>query len=221
MSRRTIEMTEALHGWLVDNTVHETAVQRTLRAWTATHPEGRMQSAPEQCQLMALLMEVIGARQAIEVGVFTGYGALTMALALPPEGRLVACESEAAYLEIAQRHWDEAGVADRIEPRLGPAAETLQSLLDSDEEGAFDFMYVDADKTGYDGYVEQGLRLVRPGGLIALDNMLHGGRVADETESNPSTVALRALNEKLHADKRVAYSLVPIGDGLGLALRRT
>jgi predicted O-methyltransferase YrrM len=204
----------------VDATVTETDVQRMLRKETARLPNGGMQIGPDQGALLALLVRTLGARNAIEVGTFTGYSALAVAAALPEGGRLVACDVSEEWTAVGRRYWAEAGVADRIDLRLGPAAKTLQALLRERGEGSFDFMFIDADKTSYDAYYEAGLKLVRPGGIIALDNMIWGGRVADPAENEPDTVALRALNAKIAADRRVDACLATIGDGVMLARRR-
>lgn len=221
MSRRTIQMTDHLHDYILATAVREHPVQRKLRAATAElgGPAG-MQIAPEQGALMRLLVELTGTRRMIEVGTFTGYSALSCALAMPPDGRLVACDVSAEWTAIARRHWAEAGMADRIDLRLGPALATLDGLLSEGCADGFDMAFIDADKENYDGYYERCLRLVRPGGLIMADNTLWNGSVADPGDQRPATAALRAFNEKLGRDDRVTVSMVPIGDGLTLARRR-
>jgi predicted O-methyltransferase YrrM len=204
----------------VDGTVTETAIQRKLRAETARLPNAGMQIGADLGALLAMLVRTLGARNAIEVGTFTGYSALAVAMALPADGQLVACDVSDEWTSIGRRHWAEAGVAGRIDLRLGPAARTLHALLRERGEGSFDFMFIDADKTGYDGYYESGLALVRAGGIIALDNMIWGGRVADPDVIDDDTVALRALNAKIAADRRVDACLATIGDGVMLARRR-
>ena len=189
---------------------------RRLRDRTAAIPEHGMQIAPEQGAFMALLVKVMGARTCLEVGTFTGYSSTAVALALPPEGRLVCCDLSREWTDVAREAWTEAGVADRVELRLGPALETLDQLLTEGGAGRFDFAFIDADKPNYDGYVERALHLVRPGGMIAIDNVLWSGRVADPSDNDESTVAIRELNEKLAADERVEVAMVPIGDGLTL-----
>jgi predicted O-methyltransferase YrrM len=179
-----------------------------------------MQIAPEQGQFMALLVRLLGARRCLEVGVFTGYSTLAVALALPPEGRVIACDISAEYTAIARRHWDAAGVAGRIELRLGPAADTLDALLAAGGAGSYDFAFIDADKPAYPAYYERCLALLRPGGLIAVDNTLWGGAVADPADQEADTRAIRAFNGRLHGDARVDLSLAPIGDGLSLARKR-
>ena len=183
-------------------------------------PMGGMQISPDQGQFMGLLVELIGAKRIVEVGTFTGYSSIAMALALPADGRLIACDVSDEFTRIAQRYWQEAGVADKIELRLGPAVATLDGILAAGEAGCFDMAFIDADKENYDAYYERCLQLLRPGGLILIDNVLWGGRPADVNEQDESTVAIRALNTKIHADERVTASLLSIGDGLTLARKR-
>ncbi|TME34233.1 MAG: methyltransferase domain-containing protein, partial [Chloroflexi bacterium] len=187
-----------------------------LRERTASLPEHGMQIAPEQGAFMALLVRAIGARRCLEVGTFTGYSSTAVALALPADGQVVCCDVSREWTDIAREAWAEAGVADRVELRLGPALETLDGLLADGAAGSFDFAFIDADKPNYDGYVERALRLVRSGGLIAIDNVLWSGRVADASVDDESSNAIRALNEKLATDARVDVAMVPIGDGLTL-----
>jgi caffeoyl-CoA O-methyltransferase len=179
-----------------------------------------MQIAPEQGQLMTLLVQLLCARRALEVGVFTGYSSLAVALALPADGRLVACDVSEEYTNVARRYWKEAGVDHLIDLRLKPALETLNELIAAGEQDSFDFAFIDADKRNYEGYYEAALRLIRPGGLIMADNVLWSGRVADPADQEPDTLALRAFNRKLHADSRIALSMIPLGDGFTLALKR-
>jgi predicted O-methyltransferase YrrM len=219
MSRRTIEMTDALWSYLVQ-AAKEPPVLARLRAETARLPMGGMQISPEQGRFMALLAEVVGARRCIEVGVFTGYSSLVVALSLPADGKIIACDINEEWTSIARRYWEEAGVASKIELRLAPAAQSLDALIAAGERGKFDFAFIDADKAGYDVYYERCLELLRPGGLIAIDNALWGGKVADSGVNDESTSAIRALNAKASADARVSASLVPIGDGLLLARKK-
>jgi predicted O-methyltransferase YrrM len=179
-----------------------------------------MQSAPEQGQFMALLVELIGARRVLEIGCFTGYSALAMALALPTDGLLITLEANAEPVEIGRRAWRAAGVAERIEVRLGLAVDNLDRLLREDGADSFDLAFIDADKKSYDTYYERALSLVRPNGLILLDNMLWGGAVADPDDHHKQTASLRALNAKLHHDRRISVSLLPLGDGLTVARKR-
>jgi predicted O-methyltransferase YrrM len=220
MSAKTIPVTEAIWQYLIDVTVREPAVLGKLRDETSRMPSGGMQISPEQGQFMALLVELIGARRAIEVGVFTGYSSLRVALALPADGRIVACDVNEEYTSVARRYWREAGVEGKIELRLGPALATLNALVAQGERGTFDFAFIDADKANYGGYYERCLELVRPGGLVAVDNTLWSGAVADPNKQDADTRAIRELNAKVADDPRVSSSLVPIGDGLLLARKR-
>jgi len=220
MSSRTIPMTDRLYDYLLKVSLREPPLLAELRAETAKMPMAMMQISPEQGQFMALLAELIGARKAIEVGTFTGYSALCVAGALPPDGKLTACDISEEFTSVARRYWAKSGIGDRIELRLAPALDTLKSLLKDGGAGSFDFAFIDADKTQYDAYYEAILKLLRPGGLIAIDNVLWSGAVADGRKRDADTVALRALNEKLKADKRVTLSMLPIGDGLTLARKR-
>ena len=220
MSARTIALTDKVYDYLLANSLREPPLLARLREETAVMPAANMQIGPEQGQFMALLVELIGARRTLEVGTFTGYSALSVALALPADGRVVACDISEEFTAVARRYWAEAGVADKIDLRLGPAVETLDALIAEGLSGAFDFMFIDADKQGYDAYYERGLALLRPGGLIAIDNVLWNGAVADPARQDKETRAIRALNRKVQADERVGISLVPIGDGLMLARKR-
>jgi caffeoyl-CoA O-methyltransferase len=199
--------------------VREHPAQTALREATRTLPRAGMQIGPEQAQFMAMLVRLVGARRAIEVGVFTGYSALSVALALPADGYLLACDVSDAYTRVGRPFWQQAGVAHRIDLRLAPAVETLDAQLAGGEAGRFDFAFIDADKSSYDAYYERCLTLLRPGGLIAIDNVLWGGAVA-RPASDADTVALQKLNAKLHGDERVDVSIVPIGDGVTLARKR-
>jgi predicted O-methyltransferase YrrM len=219
MSVATIAMTEALYGYLLQ-TLREPDVLARLRKETAELPSGGMQISPEQGQLMALLVELCGARRTLEVGVFTGYSSTVVALALPADGKLVACDISEEWTSVARRYWREAGVESKIELHVRPALETLDSLLAAGHADSFDFAFIDADKTGYDAYYERCLTLIRRGGLLAVDNTLWSGSVSDATDQRESTRAIRALNAKIAADARVTASLVPIGDGLYLARKR-
>ena len=219
MSRRSLPLDDALYRYIVDHSLREHPAQTALRAATASHPHAGMQISPEQGQFMALLVKLMGVRRAIEIGVFTGYSALTVALALPDDGRLLACDISDDYTRIGRPFWQQAGVAHKIELKLAPAIETLDAQLAAGRAGRFDFAFIDADKTGYDAYFERCLQLLRTGGLIAIDNTLWGGSVARPADSE-DTAALQALNAKLHRDERIDLSLLPIGDGLTLASKR-
>jgi len=220
MTNRSISLTDSLYGYLLSVSLREPDVLRRLREETAADPQARMQIAPEQGQFMALLARLTGARRCLEVGVFTGYSSLAIALALPDDGRIVACDVSEEWTTVARRYWAAAGVAHKIDLRLAPALETLQHLLASGKAATFDFAFLDADKENYLRYYEFTLELVRPGGLIVADNTLWSGRVADPADNEPTTLALRGFNEHLHDDERVDLSLVPIGDGLTLARKR-
>ncbi|MEH2156933.1 class I SAM-dependent methyltransferase [Nostoc sp.] len=220
MPKQSIGLDNQLYNYLLSVSLREPEILEKLRQETANHPRSGMQISPEQGQFMSLLVQLIGAKKTLEVGVFTGYSSLSVALALPPDGKIIACDVSEEFTAIARRYWQEAGVADKIDLRLAPALETLDQLLATGQAETFDFAFIDADKENYDGYYERSLQLVRPGGLIAIDNVLWSGQVADEQNQDESTQAIRALNEKLHHDKRVTLSLVPIADGLTLAIKR-
>lgn len=220
MSRRSIQVTDQVYDYMLDVTVDEPDVLRRLREETLKLAEAQMQISPEQGQLMRLLVELTGAKLAVEVGVFTGYSALSVAMAMPDEGRIVACDVSEEWTSIARRFWEEAGVREKIDLRIGPALGTLDAMLDAGEAGFYDFAFIDADKTPVVDYYERCLKLLRPGGLVAVDNTLWGGSVADPENTRESTVALRALNAKMGRDPRVTSSLIPIGDGLALARKR-
>ncbi len=219
MSNRTLTLDDRLYRYILDHSLREHPELAALREATRTHPRGRMQISPEQGQFMALLVKLMGARRTIEVGVFTGYSALAVALALPDDGRILACDVSDEFTALGRPHWSRAGVAHKIELVLAPALATLDARLAAGEAGRYDFAFIDADKANYDGYYERCLQLLRPGGLMAIDNVLWSGRVADES-TDEDTVALQRLNRKLHGDERVDLALLPIGDGLTLARRR-
>lgn len=219
MSRRTINLDDTLYQYLLDHSLREHPEQTALREATAKHPRAGMQISPEQGQFMQLLVKLIGARRTIEIGTFTGYSALTVALALPADGRVLACDISEEYTSIGKSYWQRAGVADKIELVIAPATETLDARLAGGAAGTCDFAFIDADKAGYDAYYERCLQLVRHGGLIAFDNTLWGGDVAKPARDD-DTRALQALNDKLHGDERIDIALLPIGDGLTLARKR-
>jgi predicted O-methyltransferase YrrM len=219
MARRTISLTEALYDYMLDVSLREPDVLRRLREETARHEMARCQISPEQGQFMALLVKLIGAKRTLEIGVFTGYSAAWVALALPADGQVIACDVNEEWTTIARRYWKEAGVSDKIDLRLAPAVETLGKLVQTEQGSSFDFAFIDADKPNHDAYYEYCLKLVRPGGLIAFDNTLAQGRVLEDTMSE-YTRTIHTLNRKLHTDTRVDISLVPIADGLTLARKR-
>jgi len=211
---------EAIAEYVRRISVREHPLLRRLREETASHPRAIMQIAPEQGQFFQMLVALTGAKNALEIGVFTGYSSLSVAFALPTDGHLTACDISEEYTSIARRYWAEAGVAEKIDLRIAPAAETLGRLLEEGRAGSYDFAFIDADKTGYDRYYELCLQLVRPGGLIVLDNMLYHGQVPGDGEHGPDTAALRLLNEKIGKDDRVVASLLPIADGVMLAVKK-
>lgn len=220
MSRATVNVTPELQRYMLDHSLREPAVLARLRAVTATLSAAGMQISPEQGQFMQLLVRLIGARRCLEIGTFTGYSSLAVALALPGDGRVVACDVSVEWTQIARQFWQEAGVDTRIDLRLAPALRTLDELLAGGDTGAFDFAFIDADKTNYVAYYERSLELLRPGGLIAVDNTLWDGAVADAAVHDGDTQAIRAFNDHVHRDERVDVSLVPIGDGLTLLRKR-
>lgn len=220
MAARGTQIDDRLNRYISDHALREVPVLARLREETAGMKESMMQVAPEQGQFMALLVELIRAHRTLEVGTFTGYSALAVALALPPEGQVVTCDISEDFTAMGRRYWEEAGVADKIDLRIGPAAATLEGMLSEGAATTFDFAFIDADKVNYDAYYEFALKLVRSSGLIAIDNVLWNGAVADPARDDEETLAIRALNAKIHQDERVTTSLVPIGDGLTLARKR-
>ncbi len=219
MSRTTIGLTPSLYQYILDVSLREHPVLQCLRKATARHARSSMQISPDQGQFMALLARLMGARKVVEVGVFTGYSALAVALALPDNGTLIACDINDDYTSIARRYWQEAGVLHKVSLHLAPAAITLQRLLDDGQQGTVDLAFIDADKEAYDTYYELILRLLRPGGLVMIDNVLRQGAVAGPPSDSTATAAIQRLNAKLHTDRRIHLSMVPIGDGLTLALK--
>jgi predicted O-methyltransferase YrrM len=219
MSRDTIALSDALNAYVRRVGTREDADLAALREETANHPHAVMQISPEQGQLMALLVRMLRARKTLEVGVFTGYSAMVVAKAMGPHGKVVALDISEEFTTVARRHWAKAGLANRIELRLKAAAESLKDLVARGESDTFDFAFIDADKSNYDTYYEYALKLVRRSGLIAVDNTLWSGKVIDPTDQTADTLAIRALNEKIHGDDRVDATLLPIGDGLTLALK--
>jgi len=213
MSNRTLNLTDDLVAYVRTLGVREHPVLAALRQATANMPEHNMQIAPEQGAFMALLVRLMYVRDILEIGTFTGYSSTAMALALPPEGRITCCDVSAEWTDIARRAWTDAGVADQVDLRLGPATETLVTL----ENASFDLAFIDADKTGYDAYYEGCLRVVRRGGMILIDNVLQAGRVIDEAQTDDNVTAIRALNAKIAADERVDHVLLPLADGLTMA----
>ncbi len=220
MPSKYISLDQGLYDYVLNSSLRESSVLTELRAETATLPLAVMQIAPEQGQFMAMLIKLLGARRAIEVGVYTGYSALAVADALPDDGLLIACDINADTAAIAQRYWQQAGVAHKVDLRLAPAAETLQALLDEGQAGSFDFAFIDADKTGYRDYYELCLALLRPGGLVVVDNVLWGGAVLNTQADDDDTRAIQRFNAQLRDDRRVDLSMLPVADGLSLIRKR-
>lgn len=211
---------DAVRRYILDTGTRETAVMARLRRETATMAGAGMQISPDQGQVLQFLVRLTGARQILEIGTYTGYSALCMASALPADGRLIACDLRTDWTEVADRYWQEAQVRDRIDLRIGPALETLAALRADGRDGTFDMAFIDADKTAYDTYYEACLKLLRVGGLLAIDNVIWKGAVADPTNTEDSTQALRALNAKIQADARVDMALMTIGDGMTVVRKR-
>lgn len=220
MTSRNITLTDDIYRYLIDHSSREPQVLARLRAATAGMTGAGMQILPDQGQLMQLLARLIGARRCIEIGTYTGYSALVVALALPEDGRLITCDVSEEWTRVARSFWKEAGVAERIELRLQPALKTLDELLASGEKGRFDFAFIDADKPAYIDYYERLLELVRSGGLILADNTLWSGRLADPHDDEENTRALRKFNEQVHRDERIDLALLPVGDGLTVMRKR-
>jgi len=220
MGKHTLNITDSLYDYLLSVSLQETPVQQALRTETDKMEEAMMQISPDQGQFMALLIKLVNAEKIIEVGTFTGYSALTMALALPDHGTIIACDISEEWTSMGQRYWQQAGVADKIDLRLAPAVDTLKSLIADDQSEQYDFAFIDADKQNYLHYYEYCLQLMRPGGLIAIDNVLWGGSVVDQSDEKPDTIAIREFNRFVSNDDRVDISLVPIGDGLTLAHKK-
>jgi len=219
MSTRTLNLDDTLYRYLVDVSLRDHPVLAELRDANRSHPLARMQIAAEQGQFMQLLVKLLGARNTLEIGTFTGYSALAVALALPDDGRVIACDISREYTDAARGYWEKAGVAHKIDLRIAPALETLDALLVQGRAGSIDFAFIDADKTGYDAYYERCLALLRQGGLVAVDNVLWSGRVA-QPASDDDTAALQAFNRKLRDDARINLAMLPLGDGLTLARKR-
>jgi caffeoyl-CoA O-methyltransferase len=217
MSNRTLTLDDRTHRYLLEHSLREAPELARLRAETASHPKVNMQIAPEQGALMQMLVRLTGARRAIEVAVFTGDSSLAVMLAMPADGTLLALDVSEEYTAVARRHWQAAGVAGRIELVIAPAKETLDARLARGEAGRYDFAFIDADKTSYLAYYERLLKLVRPGGLIVVDNTLWSGEVANPDNREADTVALREFNDALHADPRIDLALLPVADGVTLA----
>jgi caffeoyl-CoA O-methyltransferase len=219
MNNKTIRFTDDLYDYLLAHNLNETDAQRELRERTAQLPESGLQIAPEQTAFLQLLARLTGSKRALEIGVFTGYSALAVALTLPSDGKLIACDVSAEWVEIGRPYWRKANVEDIIETRIGPAMDTLDQLIASGRRGGFDFAFIDADKPNYPDYYERCMILVRSGGLIAFDNTLWQGKIAGEA-ADEHTRALKTINDRVHADDRVHSALVNVGDGMTLALKK-
>ncbi len=220
MSNKTLNLTDELYQYLLKVSLHESELMTALRKETAKLSMSEMQVSPEQGQFMALLAKLLDTRQVIEVGTFTGYSTLAIAQVLPADGKVIACDVSEEWTSMAMRYWEQAGIVDKIDLRLAPALDTLDGLLQEERAGDFDMAFIDADKENYLNYYERCLELLRPGGLIMVDNVLWGGSVVDAGNQKPETMAIRELNEHVHRDSRVDISLVPIGDGVTLARKR-
>lgn len=217
---KTLGLEAGIYHYLLSVSVSEPDVLKQLREETNRYPNARMQTTPDQGQFLALLVRILGAKKTLDIGVFTGYSSLWVALALPAAGKIIACDVSQEYTDVARRYWEQADVANKIDLRIAPALDTLDKLLALGEAQTFDFAFIDADKVNYEAYYERALQLIRPGGLIAVDNTLWGGRVADAQNQSPSTQTIRAFNKKIFQDKRVFASMVAIADGLTLALKK-
>jgi predicted O-methyltransferase YrrM len=220
VTQQSVFLPPEIHRYILDNSLREPPVLARLRAETASLTQGYYQIAPEEGQLLTLVLELLRARRTLDIGTFTGYSAAVAAMALPAEGKVIACDVSVEWTDVARRYWAEAGVADKIDLRLAPATETLAALIAEGAAGNFDFALIDADKELYPTYYEQALTLVRPGGVIAIDNTLWRGTVADPAAIKPKTETFRAFNAFVHSDERVTQVMLPLGDGLTLARKR-
>ena len=219
MTKQTTGLEKTLADYIQSISLREPDILRQLRQETAKLSMAQMQISPEQGQFMALLVQLMGAKKTLEIGVFTGYSALAVALVLPVDGKVIACDISEEYTAIAKDFWARAGVSEKIDLRIAPALETLETLINEGEAASFDLAFIDADKQNYENYYERALTLLRPGGLILIDNVLWSGKVADSTITDKQTQAIREFNQKLHQDSRISLSVVAIADGLTLALK--
>lgn len=217
---RSFLVPEALGEYIDSHWLRESSVLKELREETGKMTEASMQIAADQGQFMAFLVRAIGASKCLEVGVFTGYSSTVVAMALPPDGKIVACDVSEEYTSIARRYWEMAGVANKVDLRLGPALDSLDALIENGEDKTFDFAFIDADKPNYVAYYERCLSLLKKGGILGIDNVLWDGKVADLSVLDEQTAAIRQLNQHLHRDERVDICLIPIGDGLTLARKK-
>ena len=220
MGKKNLGLDSQIYDYLLSVSVREAEILTKLREETNRHPQNVMQISPDQGQFMALIIQLLGAKKTLDIGVFTGYSSLVVALALPQDGKVVACDIDPKSTEIARRYWYTAGVIDKIDLYIAPALDTLDLLIAEEQTGSFDFAFIDADKKNYPQYYERALKLLRPGGVIAVDNVLWSGRVADPEDTDKRTIAIREFNQKLYSDKRVQISMLPIADGLTLAIKQ-
>jgi predicted O-methyltransferase YrrM len=224
MSGKTLNMNHELLTYLLNSGGRESKLLHSLRMETVSderlQAHSNMQIAPEQGQFLSLLVKLCGTRKALEIGTFTGYSSICIASAMPMDGHLICCDINEEWTSLARRYWCLAGLAEKVDLRIAPALETMHKLLEEGHSRTFDFVFIDADKTSYDAYFEASLRLLRAGGLIAIDNVLWNGKVIDATVSDPDTLAIRRLNQKLQQDKRIDYAMIPVADGLSLCLKR-
>lgn len=219
MGKKSLGLDDRVYQYLLSVSLREADILAKLREETDRHPASIMQISPDQGQFMALLVKLLNAKKTLDIGVFTGYSSLVIALALPEDGKVVACDRDPNSTAIARRYWQTAGVEHKIDFHLAPALDTLDRLIANGETGSFDFAFIDADKRNYYNYYERALTLLRPGGVIAIDNVLWSGSVADPDDTDKRTVALKEFNQKLHQDSRVDISMLSIADGLSLALK--
>ena len=217
---RVLPMNDTIYQYILDHSLRDDPLMKELREETAKLPQAGMQIGPDQGQFMALMTKLVGAKQCLEIGVFTGYSSLAVAKALPADGRIIACDVSEEWTSIARKYWKKAGVEDKIDLRIGPALGTLDTLISLRQTNRFDMVFIDADKTNYLAYYERCIELVKKGGLILVDNTLWSGEVANPANQKPDTVALRAFNDALHNDDRIDVALLPVGDGVTLARKR-
>ena len=220
MSSSTIGLSNELRKYMLDVSFRDNEILRQLREETLTLKEAQMQISPEQGAFLSILTKILNAKKTLDIGVFTGYSSLVVARELPDDGSVVACDTSIEWTSIAKKYWKLAGVDNKVDLHLAPAIETLEKLIEDGQGSTYDFSFIDADKINYQSYYEYSLTLVKPGGIIAVDNVLWSGQVIDETDFEPATRAIRSFNEKLHQDDRVSISMVPIGDGLTLAYKK-
>ena len=220
MGKKNLGLDSQVYDYLLSVSVREAEILTKLREETNLLPQNVMQISPDQGQFMAFIIQLLGAKKTLDIGVFTGYSSLVVALALPKDGKVIACDIDPKSTEIARRYWHTAGVTDKIDLCIAPALDTLNRLIAEGQTGSFDFAFIDADKKNYPQYYEKSLKLLRPGGVIAVDNVLWSGRVADSEDTDKRTIAIREFNQKLYSDKRVQISMLPIADGLTLAIKQ-